>query len=205
MSTALKRMTVAEYLHRERQAEFKSEFFDGETFAMAGGSPTHSLIAANVSGEARQLLKAGGCQVFNSDLRILVDATGLYTYPDATIVCGELEFDDEKRDTLVNPTVLIEVLSESTEKYDRGRKSQHYRQIPSLKALVLISQEDFHVEWHTRLDDNSWLLQERKGLDEHLELNCIGIRIPLAEIYRGVVLQPVPNEPSPNKSGPTEK
>lgn len=181
-------MTIAEYLQRERKAEIKSEFYDGEIFAMAGGSPTHSLIAANIAGEARQLLKDGSCQVFNSDLRIKVDPTGLYTYPDATIVCGDLQFDDDQRDTLLNPTVLVEVLSESTERYDRGRKSQHYRQIPSLKILVLISQEAFHVEWYTRRDDSNWLLQERIGWDESLNLEPLGIQIPLSEIYRGVDL-----------------
>ncbi|MFN7875374.1 MAG: Uma2 family endonuclease [Pirellula sp.] len=189
MSTALKRITIAEYLQHERSADFKSEYYDGEIFAMAGGSPNHSLIAANVSGEARQLLKGGTCQVFNSDLRIKVCSSDLYTYPDATIVCGELQFDDELRDTLLNPTVLFEVLSESTERYDRGRKSQHYRQIPSLKALVLVSQEEFRVEWYTRREDNIWLLQERTSLDQYLNLEPLGIQIPLTEIYRGVVLQ----------------
>jgi Uma2 family endonuclease len=188
MSTALKRITIAGYLQNERNADFKSEYCDGEVFAMAGGSPNHSLIAANVSGEARQLLKAGSCQVFNSDLRLKVCSTDLYTYPDATIVCGELQFDDEVQDTLLNPTVLFEVLPESTERYDRGRKSQHYRQIPSLKVLVLVSQEEYRVEWYTRREDNSWLLQERTSLDQYLNLEPLGIQIPLTEIYRGVVL-----------------
>lgn len=193
MSTALKRLSIAEYLERERHAEFKSEYFDGEVFAMAGGSLNRSLIAANLIREIGLALKDRQCIVATSDLRVKVDATGLYTYPDATIVCGDLEFDDEKRDTVLNPTVLVEVLSESTEKYDRGRKSQHYRRIPSLKALVLVSQEDFHVEWYT-LESDSWLLNERTGLDQELDIQSLGIRISLAEIYRNVVITPAPTE-----------
>ncbi|MCU0718760.1 MAG: Uma2 family endonuclease [Pirellula sp.] len=190
MPTSFKRISIAEYLQNERSADFKSEYYDGEIFAMAGWSPSHSLTAANVSGEARQLLKGYGCQVFNSGLRVKVSKTDLYIYPDATIVCGELQFDDEVRDTLLNPTVLIVVLSESTERYDRGRKSRHYRKIPSLKVLVLVSQEEYRVEWYTRKEDNSWLLQERTDLDQSLNLEPIGIQLPLTEIYRGVVLQP---------------
>ena len=193
MSTALKRLSIAEYLERERHAEFKSEYFDGEIFAMAGGSLNHSLIAANLIREIGLALKDRQCIVATGDLRVKVDATGLYTYPDATIVCGDLEFDDEKRDTVLNPTVLVEVLSESTEKYDRGRKSQHYRRIPSLKALVLVSHEDFHVEWYTRESD-SWLLNERTGLDQELDIQSLGIRISLAEIYRDVAITPAPTE-----------
>jgi len=146
MSTVLKQVTPAEYLARERAASVKSEYFKGEMIATAGGSPNHSLIAANFIGETRQSLKDRPCAVFSSDLRIKVEATGLYTYPDATIVCGDLEFDDEVGDTVVNPTVIVEVLSESTEKYDRGRKANHYRQIASLKELILISQDQHGVE-----------------------------------------------------------
>jgi Uma2 family endonuclease len=115
VSTALKRITPQEYLIRERQASIKSEFYRGEIFAMGGGSANHSVIAANFVGEARNSLKGRPCAVFTSDLRVQVQSTGLYTYPDATIVCGELLFDDDHRDTLLNPTVIVEVLSDSTE------------------------------------------------------------------------------------------
>ena len=115
MSTALKRITPQEYLIRERQASIKSEFYQGEIFAMGGGSANHSLIAANFVREAGNALRDKPCIVFNSDLRVQVQSTGLYTYPDATIVCGELLFDDDHRDTLLNPTVIVEVLSDSTE------------------------------------------------------------------------------------------
>lgn len=138
-------MTAQEYLVRERQAAFKSEFIQGEVFALAGGSPMHSLIAANFVREAGNGLKGSRCKVFTSDLRVRVNPAGLYTYPDASIVCGELEFNDEHQDTVTNPTLLVEVLSDSTAKYDRGTKSVLYRQIPSLKELTLISQNEVYV------------------------------------------------------------
>lgn len=197
MSTALKRISELEYLHRERAADFKSEFFDGEMFAMVGGTPTHSLIAANFVGEARQALKGRPCKVFTSDLRVRVDATGLYTYPDATIVCGELQFADDQRDTLTNPTVIVEVLSESTEKYDRGRKANHYRQLASLQELVLIAQDRPHVERYTRQPSGDWLFHEDRDLAAQFELPTLGISIQngfsiaLAEIYRNVEFAPI--------------
>lgn len=186
MSTALKRISVQEYLKREREAAFKSEYFQGEVFAMAGGSPKHSLIGANFVGEARQALKGRPCAVFNSDLRVRVQPTGLYTYPDASIVCGDLEFDDDQQDTIVNPTVVAEVLSDSTEKYDRGRKADHYRQVASLQELVLISQDYPHVECFTRQADGNWLFQEEKELAASFNLPSLGISLALAEIYRNV-------------------
>lgn len=126
---------------------------------MAGGSLNHGQIAANLIREIGSVLKDRQCIVATSDLRVKIDATRLYTYPDAMVLCGDLQFDVGNRDTVLNPRVLVEVLAESKEKYDRGRKSQHYRQIPSLMAPSLVSQEDYHVEWYTREGD-SWLLQE---------------------------------------------
>ncbi len=186
MSTALKRISVQDYLRRERRAAFKSEFFQGEIFAMAGGSATHSLIAANFVRESGNALKDKPCAVFNSDLRVRVESTGLYTYPDATIVCGELEFDDDQRDTVINPTVIVEVLSDATEKYDRGRKANHYRQISSLQELVLIAQDQPHIERFTRQTNGDWLFHEEKQLTARFELPSLGISVMLAELYRNV-------------------
>ena len=115
-----------------------------------------------------------------------VQATGLFTYPDATIVCGELQFVDEHQDTVINPSVVVEVLSESTEKYDRGTKSDHYRQIPLLKELILISQDKYHVEQFFRQADGSWLFTEQKELQSVFTLASLGIEIAMAELYRGV-------------------
>jgi Uma2 family endonuclease len=194
VSTALKRITPQEYLIRERQASIKSEFYQGEIFAMGGGSANHSLIAANFVGEARNSLKGRPCAVFNSDLRVQVQSTGLYTYPDATIVCGELLFDDDHRDTLLNPTVIVEVLSDSTEKYDRGKKSNHYRQIASLKELILIAQDRSHVERFTRQANGDWLFHEQKELTADFELKSLGISIAISELYRGVKFEPIEDD-----------
>ena len=194
MSTALKRITPQEYLIRERQASIKSEFYQGEIFAMGGGSANHSLIAANFVGEARNSLKGRPCAVFNSDLRVQVQSTGLYTYPDATIVCGELLFDDDHRDTLLNPTLIVEVLSDSTEKYDRGKKSNHYRQIASLKELILIAQDRSHVERFTRQANGDWLFHEQKELTADFELKSLGISIAISELYRGVKFEPIEDD-----------
>ncbi len=196
MSTALKRITPQEYLIRERQSSEKSEFYQGEIFAMGGGSANHSLIAANFVGEARNALKGRPCAVFNSDLRVQVRTTGLYTYPDATIVCGEQEFDDDQRDTLINPTVIIEVLSDSTEKYDRGKKSNQYRRIASLKELVLISQDRPNIERYTRQPNGDWLFHEQRDLEASFELKSIGITLAIAELYRGVTLEPIEDDPN---------
>ena len=129
VAETVRKLTEAEYLALERAAESKSEFFDGEMFAMAGGSPMHALIAANLIRELGMKLKGRPCKPFTSDLRLKVEATGLLTYPDVSVLCGPLQFAADTDDTVVNPTLLIEVLSDSTEAYDRGEKFQHYRQM----------------------------------------------------------------------------
>lgn len=194
MLTALKRITPQEYLIRERKASIKSEFYQGEIFAIGGGSANHSVIAANFVREAGNALRDKPCIVFNSDLRLQVQSTGLYTYPDATIVCGELLFDDDHCDTLLNPTVIVEVLSDSTEKYDRGKKSNHYRQIASLKELILIAQDRSHVERFTRQPNGDWLFHEQKELTADFELKSLGISIAISELYRGVKFEPIEDD-----------
>lgn len=177
------RLTPVEYLARERAATYRSEYFDGEMFAMAGGSPRHSLIKVNVTGELRARLKGSPCTAYDSDLRILVSRTGLYTYPDASVICGPLEFEDEHRDTVANPTLLVEVLSESTEAYDRGKKFGHYRQIPALREYLLVSQEEPKIERFLRNQDGTWTLTEAAGLDATLPLPSLNVEISLREIY----------------------
>ncbi len=196
MSTALKSISVADYLARERSSEFRSEFFDGEIFAMGGGSPSHSLIAANFVREAGNLLKGKPCVVYTSDLRVKVSSTGLYTYPDSTIVCGELQFDDEQGDTVTNPSVIVEVLSESTEKYDRGRKFSHYRQIPSVCEIILISQNEEHVERFVRQPEGGWLLQEELDINGSFNLLSLNVTIAMSELYRHVKFEAPASDPS---------
>lgn len=186
MSAVPNTITPEVYLSKEREADFKSEYYRGEVFAMSGGSPRHSLIAANFIREAGNGLKDKPCSVFTGDLRVKVSPSGLYSYPDASIVCGDLEFDDDKKDTVTNPTVLVEVLSESTERYDRGAKSRLYRELPSLRELLLVDQKASLVQQFIRQENGGWLLFEKTDLAELVKLDSIDIEIPLSEIYRGV-------------------
>jgi Uma2 family endonuclease len=180
------RLTPAEYLALERKAEVRSEYLDGDMVAMSGGSREHNLIVGNIVGELRTHLKGRTCEVYPSDMRVNVSATGLYTYPDVTVVCGEPELQDERRDTLLNPTVIFEVLSESTESYDRGSKFAHYRKIPSLVEYVLVSQREYRIEQYVRQSDGPWLRSEVRGLKSKLELPSLQCSIELAQIYERI-------------------
>ncbi|HQX52751.1 MAG TPA: Uma2 family endonuclease [Planctomycetaceae bacterium] len=187
MSTVPKpTLTPQEYLVQERKAAFKSEYYHGEVFAMAGATREHNLIVGNVVRETGNALKARSCEVYPSDMRVKVSSTGLYTYPDATVVCGGPEFDDEQFDTLLNPTVLFEVLSESTESYDRGAKFRQYREIESLKEYVMIAPDRASVECYTRQADGRWLLQEYQSLEQTATFESINVTVELSEIYRNV-------------------
>jgi Uma2 family endonuclease len=187
MSAATKiRLTPTEYLAVERKAAFKSEFYSGEMFAMAGASEEHCLVKDNVAREAGYQLKTGPCRVVTSHLRVKVNPTGLYTYPDIVIYCEQPRFEDDVFDTLLNPRVIVEVLSESTEKYDRGTKFRHYRQIPSLGEYLLVAQDQPLAERHVRQPDGSWLMTEFAGMDAVLEFETVAARVPFTEVYRGV-------------------
>jgi Uma2 family endonuclease len=192
------RLTPMEYLAIERAAPTKSEFYDGEMFAMAGGTALHSLIGTNVTGEFRNKLRGKHCVPYNADLRIQVQATGLFTYPDLSIICGPLQFADAD-DTVTNPSVLIEVLSPSTEAYDRGQKFLQYRQIPSLREYLLVSQHEPLLELFVRQDNNLWSLREAAGLDARLEIPSLEIAVSLAEIYANVDFLPQPLRVIPSK------
>jgi Uma2 family endonuclease len=195
-SAALKkRYTPQEYLALERQAEFRSEYIDGSIVAMSGGSREHSLIAGNLAGEMRSQLKGRPCEVHGSDMRVLVSQTGLYTYPDVIVVCGEPLFLDEKRDILLNPTVIVEVLSPTTESYDRGKKSGHYRTLSSLREYILVAQDEVFVERYLRHGD-VWELTDFRRLDDTLSLTSIDCHVPLREIYARIVFP----DASPAKS-----
>jgi Uma2 family endonuclease len=185
MSAVQKSISLLEYQNMDAASEVKNEYFRGEVFAMAGGTPEHSLICANFIREAGNSLKGKPCVVYTSDLRVKVDETGLYTYPDASIICGELLRDEFVSNTALNPTVIVEVLSDSTETYDRGKKSSHYRQIESLQELVLISQDRVSVECYVRKPLGHWLLRESLQLEDSLLLESVGVEIALREIYRG--------------------
>ena len=187
MSTLPKKyLTPQEYLARERMAEYRSEFFGGEIFAMAGASANHNLIVLNTGSTLREQLKKKPCLVFPSDLKLRVEATGLYTYPDLSIVCGEPILETSHKDVLLNPIVLVEVLSDSTEGYDRGRTFQHYRTIPSLRHYILIAQDRYFIECYSRQTDGTWVLTDCRDADGSLELSTINCRLSAEEVYAKV-------------------
>jgi len=183
-----KRYTVQEYYALEDVAEYKSDYYKGEIFDMSGGTMRHSLICCNVTGELRNRLESSPCMVLEANMRVKNKFTGLRCYPDASVYCEPLEYDEEdpQRTTATNPTVVFEVLSPSTEAYDRGFKSENYRMIASLKAHVLVSQDKPHAEILVRQPGQPWLFSEASGLDSTLAIPCLGIDLPLARIYARV-------------------
>jgi Uma2 family endonuclease len=189
-----RRHTISEYLRLERESVEKHEYRDGEILAMAGGSPNHSLITANFIRELGNVLKGKPCRVYDSNLRVLIPRTPLYTYPDASVLCSEPKLDpqDEKKGTITDPRLLAEVLSASTEAYDRGEKFTRYRQIDSLQEYVLISQHTPRVEMFFRRSDGTWLFTAVAGLESIARLTSLEIAIPLREIYAGVEFETVP-------------
>ena len=159
-------VTSEEYLIFERSASYKSEYFNGEIFAMAGASKKHNLIVGNTFAELHSQLKKRLCQVYSNDMRVKVSDTGSYTYPDIVVACEQEQFDDKYKDTLLNPVVIIEVLSDSTEAYDRGGKFEHYRHLVSLLEYVLIAQDKYLIERYVRQSDWQWLSSEASDLQD---------------------------------------
>lgn len=178
-----------EYLAIERDSQEKHEYLNGEIFALAGASERHNLIVVNLVAAIHVQLKGTPWKVYSGDMRLKVSATGLYTYPDVVALCGEADFDDEQRDTLLNPTLIIEVISKSTEGYDPGEKFAHCRRIESLAEYLLISQHKYRIEQYVRQPDNQWLMSEVSKLEETFELPSINCRLLLSDVYDRV--QPV--------------
>ena len=183
-------ITPEQYLEIERKAEHKSEYFAGEMFAMSGVRAGHDRIAWNIIGNLFPQIEARGCEGHTSDMRVRVSATGLYTYPDLSVVCGKSQFLDDQVDTLLNPTLIVEVLSRSTEAYDRGGKFRHYRSIPSLVQYLLVSSEQISVDLYTRQADGQWLLTATTSPEETVDLSSVGCKLTVAQIYRNVDLTP---------------
>jgi Uma2 family endonuclease len=184
------RLTEEEYLKIERAAEFKSEFHDGRMYAMSGGSSAHALIIPNLAAELRQALRQKPCLVYVTELRLRISPRGSYTYPDVTVVCGPSKFADDRKDTLLNPTLIVEVLSPFTEAHDRGLKFAQYRQIDSLQEYGLVSQTEPRVEIFRRQASGDWLLSESTGLDASVRFDSVGCQIALSEIYHQVSFEP---------------
>lgn len=191
----VRKLTEAEYLATERAAESKSEFYDGEMFAMAGGTRRHSLIGANLGREFGGKLRGKPCVAYNADLRVKVQASGLFTYPDLSVGCGDERFLDSEEDTLLTPVLIAEVLSDSTESYDRGTKFDHYKKIPTLREYLLVRQQEPSVEQFIRQPGGDWLLRQATGLKAKLVVPSLKITIVLSEIYAKVKFTPAPIRP----------
>jgi Uma2 family endonuclease len=180
-------VTAEEYLEAERKAEYKSEYYNGEVFAMSAASRTHDRINTQLAFLIEGCLAGRGCEAFSANMRVLVIPNKLFTYPDLSVVCGEPQFPDPYVDTLTNPTLMVEILSPSTERYDRTLKASQYRNIASLRELLLISQEHYEVKLYRRCPDTSWSVFEAGGLDASVELVSIGSVLQLRDLYAKVL------------------
>ena len=180
-----KTFTPTEYLAMERVADYKSEYYNGEIFAMSGGTPDHNRIAASFIIELGPPLRAKSCDVFGSDQRLFIKKNEMFTYPDVVVVCGKLEFAPKRKDAITNPILLVEVLSESTRAYDRGAKFNSYKQIPTLQEYVLVESESAQVERYRRAGE-LWTIETYDDLDATVRLESVDGSIPLKQIYSKV-------------------
>lgn len=180
-------LTAQDYLVWERQQDTRHEYFDGQIFAMTGASRAHNVLCANVLASLHGQLRGKPCEIYANDMRVKVSETGMYTYPDVVVACREPRFEDQTVDTLLNPVLIIEVLSDSTERYDRGAKFAHYRSLPSLQDYLLVSQTECRVEHYTRQPGYHWLLTEYQDLGDRIELNSLGSHLILSEIYERIL------------------
>jgi Uma2 family endonuclease len=181
-------ITPKEYLAIERAAEYKNEYVNGEIFAMTGASRKHNLISGNIYGELREQLKGRPCEVYPGEMRVKAPAARSYVYPDVVVVCGEPQFEDDYLDTLLNPTVVVEVLSKSTESYNRVDKTAYYRTIESLTEYLLVAQEEYRVEQYLKQADGRWLLSDVRSLENVIALEGIGCSLALRDIYDRIVI-----------------
>jgi Uma2 family endonuclease len=181
-SNPITKVTAEEYLAMDRSAEFRSEFLDGEIIAMSGGSARHSRLKIRLASAVYAPLRGTACEAFDSDFRVRVSPR-MYTYPDLAVVCGKAMFADQREDILLNPTSIFEVLSPSTEYYDRGVKFRRYREIESLTDYILVDQDQISIEQYTRGDANTWTLHDYQRAEEVLQIASVGVSVPLAAIY----------------------
>lgn len=179
-------ITEEEYWELEARSELKHEYFNGEIFAMSGGSPDHAVLAMNTGAALLARLRGKSCRVAGSDQRVKVEATGLMTYPDVVVYCRPWHFDARNTDTLLTPTLIVEVLSPSTLNYDKGAKFDNYKQIESLRDYLLIARDKIQVDHYHRLDNGDWLLHTATGLAKEIKLEALECSLALAELYRNI-------------------
>ena len=182
------KISPEEYLASERGSEIRNEYFDGEIFAMAGASREHNQISANIVRVIGNQILEKPCCVFSRDMKIKIEQIGKYTYPDIVVVCEKEEFEDKNNDVLLNPIVIIEILSDSTEAYDRGEKFAHYQLLNSFVEYILISQYFCRIEKFTRQDDETWIYSKYQTPEHVIKIEAIHCEIPVSEIYRKVNL-----------------
>ena len=182
-NTKVKKISSQEYLEIERKAQFKSEFYNGEMFALAGASFIHNKISSNIHISIGGQLKNKNCGIYQSDLKVKEQTSGLFTYPDLVVICGEPEFYDNGKDVVLNPTVIMEILSPSTENYDRGFKFELYRKLKSLKDFFLVSQEKVFIEHYSKNTDNSWTLNEYNNKEQSIIIKSIDCNLKLEDVY----------------------
>jgi Uma2 family endonuclease len=181
--------TPEQYLGLELEAGQRHEYVNGRIYDMAGSTPQHNRITVNISSALNLQLQSRGCQVFSIDVRVRVMETDLYTYPDIAVVCGRLAFDERDANTITNPRVIIEVLSPSTEAYDRGEKFAHYKRLPSLTDYLLVAQDCPRIERYTRQDDSSWLLTAEEKMENRVALDAVDVSLTLSDVYAGLDFQ----------------
>jgi Uma2 family endonuclease len=191
------RATVEEYLRHERESPERCEYLDGQIYQMAGESLEHSTINANVTGRLMMRLLGKPCRVLSPNMKIRTSRNGLFSYPDAAVVCGDAQFHDNRRDIVTNPTVIIEVLSPSTESYDRAEKFFCYQQLESLIDYLLIAQDEPRIEHFTRQPNGQWLYALTRGLDASVYIASLECRLKLAEVYDRIEFPQVAEEPAP--------
>ena len=179
-------LTPEQYLDIESKAEFRSEYINGEMFAMSGATPNHARIVLNTARRLTEQLDGRPCEAFGGDLRLYSAKYNSFTYPDALVTCGPHRFLDSRRDTLTDATVIVEVLSPSTKNYDRGEKFLFYRSLPSFSEYLLLSQDTIRAEHYVRQPDNSWLFREFTGPADEIELKSIGCRLQIQSLYKRV-------------------
>jgi Uma2 family endonuclease len=182
-------VTLEDYFRLEETGENKHEYFHGAIYDMTGASYTHTTLVHNIDGQLYVQLRGKSCRAHTNDLRVKIETTMLYTYPDLLVICGQPQFADGRNDTVTNPTLIIEVLSPSTEGYDRGKKFQHYRTIDTLREYLLVAQDAVRAERYVRQSANEWLLQEFTALDQMVSLESIGCALPLAAVYEDVTFE----------------
>ena len=180
-------LTAPDYLAWERQQETRHEYLNGQIFAMTGASRAHNVLCGNMFATLHSQLRGKPCEVYANDMRVKVSVTGMYTYPDLVAACGEPRFEDQAVDTLLNPILIIEILSDSTERYDRGAKFTHYRSLPSLQDYLLVSQTECRVEHYARQPGNHWLLTEYQDFHDRIDLNRLGSQLTLSEVYERIL------------------